>query len=99
MARLMPPPTTPSSRRSARLLDLEQQMLPVRRVRAHFARPPPALDGFGPLRALQHLRIVDLVDRRVNRARRGQFAYTASDGEAPWLALHAGDATDPGHLQ
>src|SRR3954454_9846589 len=43
-------------------------MLPIRSVRAHFARPPSALDGFGPLRALQDLRMVDLVDRRINRS-------------------------------
>src|SRR4051794_12729845 len=28
------------------LLDLEKQMLPIGSVRAHFARPPPAFDGF-----------------------------------------------------
>src|ERR1051326_2327576 len=74
-------------------------MLPVRSVWAHFARPASALNGFGPLRALEDLRIVDLVDRRVNWARRRQLAHTPSDGEARGLALHAGDATDPGHLQ
>src|SRR4051794_4352963 len=81
------------------LLDLEQHMLPVRSVWAHFARPASALDGFGPLRALEDLRIIDLVDRRVNWARRGQLAHSARDGEAGWLALHTGDATDPGHFQ
>src|SRR5215472_13490056 len=74
-------------------------MLPVRSVRAHFAWPSSALDGFGPLRALEDLRVVDLVDCRINRARCGQLAHTASDGEARCLALHAGDAPDPGHLQ
>ena len=87
----------PADRRG--LLNPEEHMLPVRGVRAHFARPPAALNGFGPLRALQDLRIVNLVDRRVNRAAAGQLADTASDSEARGLALHAGDATDSGHLQ
>src|SRR5690349_888417 len=81
------------------LLDLEKQMLPVGSVRTHFARPPSAFDGFRPLRAFQDLRIVDLVNRGVNRTGRGQLAHGPRNGEPPWLALHPGDAPDPGHLQ
>src|SRR5690349_11833319 len=65
----------------------------------HLFGPTPGFDRLGPFRACEHLRPIDLVDRRMARAFMRDALFLATDADRKGLALGARDRMHARHFE